>query len=53
MGDRTPFETFIQVPGLGYAVPTSEMVALFDESRAFRRLLLGFAHTLLSQVSEQ
>ena len=25
---------------------------MFDESRAFRRLLLGFAHTMLIQVSQ-
>lgn len=51
-GDRTPLDVFIQMPGDGFVVPTSEVVALFDDSRAFRRLVLGFAHSFLIQVSQ-
>ena len=51
-GGRTPLEVFIHMPGDALSVPTSEVVALFDDSRAFRRLLLGFAHSFLIQVSQ-
>lgn len=52
MGERTPFEIFVQMTGEAFAVPTKEVVALFDESRGFRRLLLGYAHSLLIQASQ-
>ena len=50
--DRTPLDVFIQMPGDAFAVPTSEVIAVFDGSRAFRRLLLGFAHSFLVQVAQ-
>lgn len=51
-GDRTPLEVFIRMPGDAFAIPTSEVIAVFDDSRAFRRLLLGFAHSFLVQVAQ-
>ena len=50
-GHKTPLEVFVQMPGEAYAIPTAEVAALADESRDFRRLLLGFAHSFLIQVS--
>jgi len=50
-GARTPLEVFVQMPGEAYSIPTSELMAIADESRDFRRLLLGFAHSFLIQVS--
>ena len=50
-GDRSPLEVLIQMPGEAYAMPTSEVALMADESRDFRRLLLGFAHSFLIQVS--
>lgn len=51
-GKRTPLEVFVQMPGAAYAVPTAEVARLTDDSRDFRRLLLGFAHSFLIQVSQ-
>lgn len=51
-GKRTPLEVFAQMPGEAYAVPTVEVARLTDDSRDFRRLLLGFAHSFLIQVSQ-
>ncbi len=51
-GKRTPLEVFIQMPGEAYAIPTGEVARFADESREFRRLLLGFAHSFLIQVSQ-
>jgi CRP-like cAMP-binding protein len=50
-GVTTPLEVFVQMAGEAYAVPTSEVAAMADDSRDFRRLLLGFAHSFLIQVS--
>lgn len=50
-GGSSPLEVFIHMPGEAYVVPNTEVVALADESRDFRRLLLGFAHSFLIQVS--
>ncbi len=50
-GTSTPLEIFVQIPGDAYVLPTSEVSAMADESRDFRRLLLGFAHSFLIQVS--
>lgn len=50
-GDSSPLEVFIHIPGEAYVVPNTEVVSLADESRDFRRLLLGFAHSFLIQVS--
>ena len=50
-GHKTPLEVFVQIPGEAYAIPTAEVAAMADESRDFRRLLLGFAHSFLIQVS--
>ena len=50
-GASSPLEVFMQMPGDAYSIPTGELVALADESRSFRRLLLGFAHSFLIQVS--
>ena len=50
-GDRSPLEVFVHMPGEAYAIPTSELTAIADDSRDFRRLLLGFAHSFLIQVS--
>lgn len=52
MGASTgPLEIFMQMPGDAYSVPTSELVAIADESPTFRRLLLGFAHRFMIQIS--
>ena len=50
-GASTPLEVFIQMPGEAYVIPTGELTAIIDDSRDFRRLLLGFAHSFLIQVS--
>ena len=50
-GDRSPLEVLIQMSGEAYAMATSEVALMADESRDFRRLLLGFAHSFLIQVS--
>lgn len=50
--DRSPLDVFIQMPGDAFSIPTAEVIALFDGSRAFRRLLLGFAHSFLVQVAQ-
>ncbi len=51
-GKRTPLEVFVQMPGEAFAISTGEVVRVADESRDFRRLLLGFAHSFLIQVSQ-
>lgn len=51
-GDSTPLEVFIQMPGEAYAIATSELALMADESRDFRQLLLGFAHSFLIQVAQ-
>ncbi|WP_309602841.1 Crp/Fnr family transcriptional regulator [Sphingomonas sp.] len=50
-GASSPLEVFIQMPGEAFAIPTGELTIILDESRDFRRLLLGFAHSFLIQVS--
>lgn len=50
-GASSPLEAFVQMPGEAYVIPTAELAAIIDESRDFRRLLLGFAHSFLIQVS--
>ena len=50
-GATSPLEVFMQLPGEAYVISTAEVVAMADESRDFRRLLLGFAHSFLIQVS--
>ena len=50
-GASSPLEVFVQMPGEAYAIPTGELTAILDDSRDFRRLLLGFAHSFLIQVS--
>ncbi len=51
-GSHTPLEVFVQMPGEAFAIPTGEVARFADESRDFRRLLLGFAHSFLIQVSQ-
>ena len=51
-GNRTPLEVFVQIPGDAYSLATAEVARLADESRDFRRLLLGFAHSFLVQVAQ-
>lgn len=52
MGASTSsFEVFMQMPGDAYGVPTTELVAMADESPTLRRLLLGFAHRFMIQIS--
>ncbi len=50
-GRSTPLEVFVQMPGEAYVIPTTEVVRMIDESRGFRRLALGFAHSFLIQVA--
>lgn len=50
-GETSPLEVFVHMPGAAYTIPTTEVVAMTDQSREFRRLLLGFAHSFLIQVS--
>jgi len=50
-GVSSPLEVFMQMPGDAYSIPTAELVAMVDDSRSLRRLLLGFAHSFLIQVS--
>ena len=50
-GFTSPLEVFIQMPGEGFAIPTGDVTTLADDSRHFRQLLLGFAHSFLIQVS--
>lgn len=50
-GAVTPLEVLVQISGEAYAIPTAEVRTMCDESRDFRRLLLGFAHSFLIQVS--
>ena len=50
-GASSPPEVVVQMPGEAYAIATGELTAILDESRDFRRLLLGFAHSFLIQVS--
>ena len=50
-GVTTPLEVFVQIPGDAFAIPTSEVIIMADDNRDFRRLLLGFAHSFLIQVS--
>ena len=50
-GDTSPLEVFMQLPGEAFVISTAEVIAMADESRDFRRLLLGFAHSFLIQVS--
>lgn len=51
-GKRTPLEVIVQMPGEAYSIAAAEVARLTDESRDFRRLLLGFAHSFLIQVSQ-
>ena len=50
--ERAPLDVLIQMPGDAFSIPTSEVIALFDDSRSFRRLLLGFAQGFLVQVAQ-
>lgn len=51
-GKHSPLEVIVQMPGEAYALPAGEVTRLADDSRDFRRLLLGFAHSFLIQVSQ-
>ena len=51
-GKHTPLEVLVQMPGEAFAIPTGEVARLTDNSRDFRRLLLGFVHSFLIQVSQ-
>ena len=47
----TPMETFVQHPGAGLRITTSDLEAVIDEHRSLHRVLLRYAHLLNVQTS--
>ena len=49
--DRSPNETFMQVPGYGIRIAADKMREAMAQSRSFERGLLTFAHAFLNQTA--
>lgn len=49
--DRSPHETFMQVPGNGQRIPADKLREAISQSRSLERALLGFAHSFLNQTA--
>lgn len=49
--DRSPHETFMQVPGNGLRIAADKLRAATARSRSFERVLLRFAHAFINQTA--
>jgi CRP-like cAMP-binding protein len=49
--ERPWHETFIQTPGKAWRLPTEQLQAAMEQSPALRRVLLRYAHSLVSQMA--
>ena len=49
--DRSPNETFMQVPGHGIRIAADKLREAIAQSRSFERRLLTFAHAFLNQTA--
>jgi CRP-like cAMP-binding protein len=49
--DRSPHETFMQVPGNGQRIAADKLREAISQSRSLERALLGFAHSFLNQTA--
>jgi CRP-like cAMP-binding protein len=49
--DRSPNETFMQVPGNGIRIPADKLREAISQSRSLERALLSFAHAFLNQTA--
>lgn len=50
-GSTSPLEVFVQMPGEAYTIATPELTAIIERNSEVRRLMLGFAHSFMVQVS--
>jgi CRP-like cAMP-binding protein len=50
--DRSPYETFIQVPGMGLRIETQKLRALMEKSRTLHQMLLRYAQVFMIQTSQ-
>lgn len=49
--DRASHRCFIQLPGAGYRLSSAVLQAAMDSSSTLRSLLMGYAHSFLTQVA--
>ena len=49
--DRSPNETFMQVPGNGQRIAADKLRTAISQSRSLERALLSFAHSFLNQTA--
>ena len=49
--DRSPNETFMQVPGNGQRIAADKLREAISQSRSLERALLSFAHSFLNQTA--
>ena len=49
--DRSPNETFMQVPGNGMRLAADKLREAISQSRSLERALLGFAHAFMNQTA--
>ena len=50
--DRSPNETFMQVPGNGMRIPADKLRKAIAQSRSLERALLSFAHSFMNQTAK-
>ena len=49
--DRSPHETFMQVPGEGLRISANKLREAISQSPSVQRALLGFAHAFMNQTA--
>ena len=49
--DRSPHETFMQVPGDGMRISANKLREAISQSPSLQRALLGFAHSFMNQTA--
>jgi CRP-like cAMP-binding protein len=50
--DRSPYETFIQIPGNGLRIEAEKLRAAMDKSRSMQQLLLRYVQVFMIQTSQ-
>jgi CRP-like cAMP-binding protein len=50
--DRSPYETFIQIPGNGLRIEAEKLRAAMDKSRTLNQLLLRYVQVFMIQTSQ-
>jgi CRP-like cAMP-binding protein len=50
--DRSPYETFIQIPGNGLRIEAEKLRAAMDKSRSLQQMLLRYVQVFMIQTSQ-